>query len=225
MNVTPAILALGLVVVVDASLTAKPRRLPNQIITSVMNDLCSSGCSAEQRAAYRHNIRFELHDMNGDGIPEVFVYVDHSDWCGNHFNCDYSIFQRNRDGYRLIASGYPALRMTKPMTHGYRNLESRHDIGICIFPNGSLGRDVFINLLRYNGTEYKPTDLGEQCRKPVTVPPFRSAASNNSLNRSGGSVFRIKPGAAKVALIRAAASPPSLGRSASHMLNQTCLLR
>ena len=42
MNVTHAILALGLVVMVDASLTAKPRHLPNQIITSVMNDLSHS---------------------------------------------------------------------------------------------------------------------------------------------------------------------------------------
>jgi hypothetical protein len=195
MNVTHAILALGLVVMGGASLTAKPRHLPNQIITSVMNDLCSSGCSAEQRADYRHNIRFELHDLNGDGIPECFVYVDHPDWCGNHFNCNYSVFERRRNGHRLIASGYPALRMTNRVTHGYRNLESRHDIGVCVFPNGSLGRDVLVNRFRYNGTQYKPTDLGEQCRKPVAVPPFRSAASNKSLDASGGSVFRnfIRP--------------------------------
>jgi len=190
MNVTSTILALALVLLVGASSAAKPRALPQQIITSVMNDLCSSGCSDEQRTNYRRNIRFELHDLNGDRIAEILVYVNHPDWCGNHFNCGYSIFQRRQNGYRLIASGHPALRVTNRVTHGYRDLESRHDIGVCVFPNRSLGRDVFINVLRYDGTQYKATDLGEQCRKPVPVPPFRSAASNKSLDASGGSVFR-----------------------------------
>ena len=186
MNVTHAILALTLVVMVDGSLTAKPRHLPNQIIASVMNDLCSSGCSDEQRADYRRNLRFERHDLNGDGISEFFVYVNHGDWCGNHFNCDYSVFQRHRNHYRVIANGYPALRLTTRITHGYRDLESRHDTGVCVFPNGSDGRDVFVNVLRYDGMRYKPTDLGEQCRKRVPVPSFRSAASNKSLDRSHG---------------------------------------
>ncbi|MDX6529230.1 MAG: hypothetical protein QOH41_1520 [Blastocatellia bacterium] len=190
MNVTPAILALGLIVMVDACLTAKPRQLPNQIITSVMNDLCSSGCSDEQRANYQRNIRFELHDLDGDRIAEIFVYVRHPDWCGNHFNCAYSVFQRRQDGYRLIASAYPGLHVSNRVTHGYRDLESRHDIGVCVFPNRSLGRDVFINVLRYDGTQYKATDLGEQCRKPVPAPRFQSAASNKSLDASGGRVFR-----------------------------------
>ena len=198
MNVKLTILALGLVFLTGGSSTAKPRGLPQQIITSVMNDLCSSGCSDRQRSDYRRNIRFELHDLNSDRIPEFFVYVDHPDWCGNHFNCDYSIFQRRRHGYRLIASGYPALRMSNRVTHGYRDLESRHDIGVCVLPNGSLGRDVFVNLLRYNGTEYKPIDLGEKCRTSVPVPASRSAASNKSLDASGGGVFRIIIGPAKV---------------------------
>jgi hypothetical protein len=191
MSVTSTIRALALVLLVGSAAVAKPGALPQQIITWVMNDLCSSGCSDEQRANYRRNIRFESHDLNGDGIAEIFVYVHHPDWCGNHFNCGYSVFQRGQHGYRLLANGYPALRVTNRVTNAYRDLESRHDIGICVFPNRSLGRDVFINVLRYDGTQYKATDLGEQCRKPVPVPPFLSAASNKSLDASGGSVFRI----------------------------------
>ena len=42
---------------------------------------------------------------------------------------------------------------------------------------------------------------------------------NNSLDRSGGSVFRIKPGAAKVALIRAARSTLTLGGSLYRQVN------
>src|SRR4051812_46761762 len=109
MNVRSTILALGFVLLQGASSTAKPHRLPQQIIASVMNDICSWGCSNEERAVYRRNIRYELHDVNGDRIPEIFVYIDHPDWCGNHFNCDYSIFQRRGRGYRLIANGHPAL--------------------------------------------------------------------------------------------------------------------
>ena len=144
------------------SVFAKPRGLPRQIVVRVMSNVCSSGCTNEQRAEYRRNIRFELHDLNDDKIPEFFVYVDHSDWCGNHFNCDYSVFQRRRNGYRLIASGYPALRITKTLTRGYRNLESRHTTGVCLLSESVEGRD-FVAVLRYNGTEYKAIELGERC--------------------------------------------------------------
>lgn len=175
MKLGPSILAVTFVVLTGALTTGKPRDLPLQIITFYMTDLCSFGCTDKQRAEYRRNLRFELHDLNGDRIPEFFVYVDHPDWCGNHFNCSYSVFKRRRNGYRQIAGGYPALRLTKRITNGYYDLESRHDIGICTLPNGSLGRDVFVNVLRYDGRQYKPTDLGEQCRPSVPVPAFRPA--------------------------------------------------
>jgi hypothetical protein len=152
---------------------AKPSKLPRQLIAAVMKDVCSASCSEDQRTDYRRNIKFELHDLNGDGIPEFFVYVDHPDWCGNHFNCDYSVFQRGRNGYRLIASGHPALRTTNTVTNGYRDLEGRHDIGVCQLRNGTQGRDVFVAVLHYTGTEYKSTELGEQCLKDLPVPAFR----------------------------------------------------
>jgi hypothetical protein len=153
--------------------SAKPHRLPRQLINWVLKDVCSSGCAPDELADYRHNIRFELHDLNGDNIPEFFVYIHHSDLCGNHFNCEYSIFQRRGNGYRLIASSLPALRMANTVTQGYRDLESRHDIGVCPFRGGTMGRDVFVTVLRYNGTEYKPTELGEQCREPIPRPASR----------------------------------------------------
>ena len=148
---------------------AKARGLPHQLIAWVMNDVCSSGCTEEQRGNYRRNIRFELHDLNGDKIPEAFVYVDHPDWCGNHFNCGYSVFERHQNGYRLIAGG-TALRTIRTGTNGYKDLEGRHDIGVCPLSDGSLGRDVFVTVFRYKGTEYKSTELGERCLKSLPIP-------------------------------------------------------
>ena len=180
MTLRPTLLAVILVFmgVTICSALAKSRGLPRQIIVLVLDDKCSVGCTEEQRAEYRRNIRFELHDLNGDKVSEFFVYVDHSDWCGNHFNCDYSVFQRRGNGYRQIAGSYPALRLTKTLTRGYRDLESRHDTGVCLGENVQ-GRDVFVAVLRYNGTEYKATALGERCLKPQRKPPSRMGVSDS----------------------------------------------
>jgi len=147
--------------------------LPEQIITWIMNDVCSSGCSDENRATYRSNLRFELHDLNGDKNPEFFVYVNHPDWCGNHFNCGYYVFQRSPAGYRLLVSGYPALRITNSSTGGYRDLESRHNIGACRLAKDVLGQDVFVSVLKFDGKEYKEIKLGNRCVSPKARPASR----------------------------------------------------
>lgn len=166
-------LALILISGTFSTSVAKPGRLPRQLIAWVMKDVCQSGCTEEQRADYRRNIRFELHDLNGDKTAEFFIYVHHPDWCGNHFNCNYSVFRRLRNGYRLIASGHSALRVVISQTNGYRDLESRHDTGVCTLRNGAVGRDIYLSVLRYDGTEYRSTELGERCLKPIPIPAFR----------------------------------------------------
>ena len=71
---------------------AKPHRLPSQIIDFVLKDACSAGCSTEDRAAYKSTLRFETRDLNGDQKPEFLVYIEHRDFCGMTFNCDYWVF-------------------------------------------------------------------------------------------------------------------------------------
>ena len=68
---------------------ARPSRIPNQVIDAVLKDACSSGCSEQEIAEYRRTMKSELHDLNADGIFELFIYIDHGDFCGAGFNCSF----------------------------------------------------------------------------------------------------------------------------------------
>jgi hypothetical protein len=157
--------ALMLIAGVPSSSTAKPRELPRQIVGFVLKDACTAGCSEDELAAYKRNIRFETHDLNDDGVPEFFVYINHPDWCGAGFNCDYWVFQRQRNGYRMIAAGYPVLRVARTVHNGFRDLESRGHLGVCTLPNGSSGWEIYLTVLKYTGKEYRPKEIGERCGK------------------------------------------------------------
>jgi hypothetical protein len=128
-----------------------------------MKDVCSSGCTAEQTISYRRNMKFELHDLNGDRVPELFVYIQHSDWCGASFNCDYWVFYRKHNVYHLIAAGYPVLQVANTVTKGFRDLESRGHLGSCTLPNGDAGWQTYLHVLRYNGAQYNATEIGPRC--------------------------------------------------------------
>ncbi len=139
-------------------------KLPHQLIKLILQDVCSTGCSESDRAEYKRSLRFERHDLNRDGIPEFFVYIDHRDLCGAGFNCTFWVFQNRKNGYRLLAS-HPVIRPRKTVTNRYRDLESRGRMGGCTLPNGNWGREVYVTLFKYTGAEYQPTVLGAQCRE------------------------------------------------------------
>jgi len=157
------LLVLMLIAGLPHSSSADPRRLPLQIMDSVLRDACDAGCSKEERDTYRRNIKFETHDLNGDGVSEFFVYIQHSDWCGAGFNCSYWVFQRTRNAYRSITAGYPVLRVANTVTRGFRDLESHGKLGACRLPNGSSGWQIWLAVLKYNGKEYDATEIGPRC--------------------------------------------------------------
>ena len=109
-------------------------------------------------------MRFETHDLDGDGVPEFFVYIEHRDWCGISFNCNYWVFQRRGKSYRLLAGDYPVIRVANTITNGFRDLESQGHMGGCIRPDGSWGRDIYLTVFKYTGKDYHPTEIGERCR-------------------------------------------------------------
>ena len=160
MNALILVLLSGLVF----TSTAKPRRLPSRIVDLVLNDACSAGCSAEDRDTYKRNLKFETQDLNGDRHPEFLVYIDHSDWCGMSFNCNYWVYQRRRNDYRLIASDYPVFVVATTVTNGFRDIESQGYMGGCVLPDGSWGRDIYLTIFKYDGKKYVPRRIGEQCR-------------------------------------------------------------
>ncbi len=44
------------------------------------------------------NLKYELHDLNDDGVQEFFLYIDHTDWCGAGGNCSYWVYQKTEAG-------------------------------------------------------------------------------------------------------------------------------
>ena len=140
-------------------------RLPAQFVDWVLNDACSVGCTKAERDEYKANLRWELHDLDRDKRAEWFVYLDHSDWCGAGFNCQFWVFQRRGSRYRLLAQA-EVIRAANSITNGYRDLESQGRLAGCPLPDGSWGREIYLTVFKYNGAEYRPTVIGEQCRKP-----------------------------------------------------------
>ena len=63
-------------------------------------------------------------------MPEFFVWIDHSDWCGAGANCDYWIFQKQAHGYVLLLND-KMLVMKATMSHGYHDLASATPMGFC----------------------------------------------------------------------------------------------
>jgi len=140
------------------------------VVNLVLKDACSRGCSEGEIAIYKRNIKFELYDLNGDKVPEVFAYIDHRDWCGMSFNCEYWVFQRRRKDYRMLVGGYPVLRVADTITNGFSDLESQGYLGACVLPGGTMGRSIYLTVFKYTGNEYKPTVVGERCRERKVKP-------------------------------------------------------
>ncbi len=171
-SVKNKILIIAIVILACDTLhaVARPSRLPSQVVRLVWTEVCSVPCTDEEIALWRNELKYELHDLNGDGRAEFFVYITHRDWCGSGFNCTFWVFQQipSTNSYRLLAS-HPVLRILKTKTNGYSDLESHGRMGACVLPNGELGREIYVTVFKYNGKEYDATVLGEQCR------PWRAA--------------------------------------------------
>lgn len=129
---------------------------PKSLVRLFFAELCSEGCSEEEKSDWRENFRWELHDLNKDSVPEYFLYIDDQAWCGAVGNCTYWIYQRTSGGYRLLVGAFPKnefddLPSTRlyPLgtyTKGYCDLASDHRIG----PDERI-RTVY----KYDGHKYK----------------------------------------------------------------------
>jgi hypothetical protein len=150
------------------SVTNKPaaHQIPSNLVRVFFKEVCSGlgGCSDEEIKLWRSNFKYEVHDLNGDRIPEFFLYIDHPNWCGAGFNCNFWVFQRSGRSYKLLVEN-PVIKVSKTKTKGYRDLESLGRMGGCIFPDGEAGEEKYVTLYKYDGRKYKPLVIGEQCRR------------------------------------------------------------
>ncbi|MBC7798959.1 MAG: hypothetical protein H7Z37_18975 [Pyrinomonadaceae bacterium] len=84
---------------------------------------------SDLKILHKH-LNLELHDLNGDGISEYFLYIQHSDWCGAGSNCTYWVYQKTAKGYVLLIE-HSVLRVKETVTNGYRDLSSETPEGFC----------------------------------------------------------------------------------------------
>lgn len=153
------VIAMCLLCVMTYSLMANSNELPEKIVKSLFDFTCSKDCTDDDIATWRGTLKFETHDLNGDNIPEFFVYIEHSDWCGAGGNCDYWVYQKNKDDYDLLLID-KVLRVKDTITNGYRDLSSVTPMGFC---EQGVQR-LSVTPYKYDGEKYQPQPSKSECR-------------------------------------------------------------
>ena len=158
------VLIATLFLVNEVTSTSSPKQaagagLPAKITRLLFQQLCEGGCSDEEVARWKSNLKFETHDLNADGVPEFFVFIEHSDWCGAGANCDYWIFQKKGRGYVLLLND-KVLRVKDGVSHGSRDLASEIPMGFC---DRNVQR-LDVTPYRFDGAEYRAQTRKTECR-------------------------------------------------------------
>jgi hypothetical protein len=156
---------LSLLVITLGLLFNPTAKLPPQIVDAVIKDACpaQANCSDAQIVEYRKTIKSERHDLNGDRVPEIFAYIEHRDFCGIGFNCNFWVFQRTNRRYKILLKDYPVIRIGMTATKGYKDLNSQGRMGACVLANRKTGRHIYLTVFKWDGKEYRAKDEGHRC--------------------------------------------------------------
>jgi hypothetical protein len=133
--------------------------IPKTLAQLFPRQLCAKGCTAEEVSLWTRNLKHELHDIDGDSVPEFFIKIDHSDWCGAGNNCDYWIYQKVGGKYKLILND-KVLRVRETDSNGYRDLASETPMGFC----GERIQRLAVTLYKYDGEQYQAVSYEDECR-------------------------------------------------------------
>ena len=137
---------------------ASPSNIPRGLADLFFKEICPEGCS-DEFARWQPNLKAEQHDLNGDGSPEFFLYVEHSDLCGAGANCDYWIYRQTGTRFNLILKD-KNIRVAKTVSNGYRNLSSETPMGFC---SKNVQR-LYITPYKFDGGKYQPQQPRTDCR-------------------------------------------------------------
>lgn len=147
-----------LVVAQRNSETKLPKKLVQQLIADINDNKNNFRLSESDLKVLHKNLKFELHDLNADGVSEFFLFIDHSDWCGAGANCSYWVYQTTEDGYKLLVED-KVLRVKETLTNGYRDLSSETPMGFC---ERNVQR-VYATPYKYNGKQYEAQKTEYEC--------------------------------------------------------------
>ena len=136
-----------------------PSEIPKELVKLLFEDTCLKGCSDEKVTLWKSNLKHRLEDLNGDAVPEFFLWIEHSDWCGAGSNCSFWVYQRTKDGYELLLED-KVLRARDTVTNGYRDVASEIPWGFCAVNVQRL----YVEVYRYDGKEYRGGKREDECR-------------------------------------------------------------
>lgn len=135
-----------------------PRNLIQQLVADINDNKNNFRLSDEDLEVLHKNLKFELHDLNADGVSEFFLYIDHNYWCGAGSNCSYWAYQKTENGYNLLVED-TVLRVKETTTNGYRDLSSQIKMGSC-----EGGFQFYVTHYEYDGQRYQAGKTKDECR-------------------------------------------------------------
>ena len=131
-----------------------PSHIPHALIRRLIEEINANDhnfrLTDDGLSVINDHVKCQLIDLNGDGIAEFFLYIDHSDWCGAGTNCDYWVFQRTKGGYRLLVND-KQLRALRTVSNGYRDLVSETPMGVI----SSSKFRFYTTLYKFHGHQYR----------------------------------------------------------------------
>lgn len=137
--------------------------IPDDLIQKLIADINANEnkfrLSKEDLEVLHNHLKSELHDLNDDKVSEIFLYIEHSDWCGAGGNCSYWVYQKTGAGYKLLLAD-KVLRVKDGVNNGYRDLASETPMGFC---DKNIGR-LNVTPYKYDGEKYAAQKSLVECR-------------------------------------------------------------
>ena len=135
-----------------------PKDLVQQLVKDINTNENNFRLSDDDLKILHEHLKYELHDLNGDSIPEFFLYIEHSDWCGAGSNCSYWVYQKKGGGYKLLLEE-KVLRVKDTVTKGYKDLASQVPMGFC----GVNVQRADVSLYKFDGERYQFASRKDEC--------------------------------------------------------------
>ena len=131
---------------------AQHSAIPETLIQKLYADIQDENfrLSDADKEIIKNHLKCKLKDINTDSLLEIFLFVNHSDWCGAGSSCDYWVYQETDHGYKLLLNE-KNLRAMKSFTNGYRDIVSEVPMGFCSKEEQRFATDTY----KYDGQRYK----------------------------------------------------------------------
>lgn len=136
-----------------------PRDLVRQLIADINTNKNNVRLSQADLTILRRSLKHELHDLDGDGASEFFLFIEHSDWCGAGSNCSYWVYRKTEEGYSLLVKD-AVLRVQEIITNGFRDLASETPVGFC----AENVQRLSVTPYKYDGAKYRRQLSKMECR-------------------------------------------------------------